>query len=120
LWSDTEFTESAQQPMLVGKPFPQAPDLRLIATAEWRPLESLTVFAGCDYGSAQYDDALATRRLPDYTSVRLGLSWRAGPALYQIRVENLFDEEIQTGLSSDGLRTYAAPRALWAGVEWEF
>ena len=120
LWSNTEFTESAQQPLLVGKPFPQAPELRVIATAEWRPTEPLTVFAGVEHGAEQFDDALATRRLPPYTSVRVGLSWRACNALYQLRVDNLFDEEIQTGLSSDGLRSYAAPRSLWAGVEWEF
>ena len=28
--------------------------------------------------------------------------------------------EIQTGLSSDGIRTYAGPRSLWIGAEWDF
>ena len=76
LWSDTRFSSSPAQPLLQGKPFAQAPDLRLIALAEWR--------------------------------------------VYQARIENLFDEEIQTGLSSDGLRTLAAPRSLWVGAEWAF
>jgi outer membrane receptor protein involved in Fe transport len=72
LWSDTEFTESSDQPLLEGKPFPQAPDLRLIASGEWRATESFALFAGCEHGSSQYDDALATRRIPEYTSVRIG------------------------------------------------
>lgn len=120
LWTETEFSDSPEQPALEGNPFPQAPELRLIASGEWRTNEHLTLFGGLEYGSSQFDDALATREIPDYTSVRIGASYRHGGALYQVRVENLFDEEIQTGLSGDGLRTLAAPRSLWAGVEWEF
>jgi len=120
LWSDTEFSDSPNQPLLEGKPFPQAPDLRLIARGEWRATDRFSVFGGVEYGSSQYDDALATREIPDYMSVRIGASYRVDGALYQIRVDNLFDEQIETGLSSDGLRTLAAPRSLWVGAEWEF
>ncbi|MCU0777291.1 MAG: TonB-dependent receptor [Akkermansiaceae bacterium] len=120
LWSDTRFSKSAQQPLLEGKPFPQAPELRLVAGAEWRPVDDVSLFAGCEYGSSQYDDALAQRVIPDYTSVRIGASWRVGNAIYQIRIDNLFDEDIRTGLSSDGIRTLAAPRSLWLGAEWGF
>ncbi|MCP5546622.1 MAG: TonB-dependent receptor [Akkermansiaceae bacterium] len=120
IWTDTEFTDSSAQPLLEGKPFPQAPELRCIASGEWRATAALTCFAGVEYGASRYDDALASRSIPDFTSVRIGARWQHGPAVYQVRVENLLDEEIQTGLSSDGLRSYAAPRSLWAGVEWAF
>jgi outer membrane cobalamin receptor len=120
LWSETRFNESSQQPLLEGKPFPQAPELRLMAGADWRPVEDVSLFAACEYGSSQYDDALAQRVIPDYTSVRIGASWRVGNAIYQIRVDNLLDEEIQTGLSSDGIRALAAPRSVWLGAEWGF
>ncbi len=120
IWLETEFTESQGQPLLEGKPFPQAAKLRIIAEGEWRATERFTMFGGCEYGASQFDDALASRSLPDYTNCRLGASWKSGSALYQVRVENLFSTKIQTGLSGNGLRTYAAPRSLWAGVEWEF
>jgi outer membrane cobalamin receptor len=120
LWSQTRFNESTQQPLLEGKPFPQAPELRLMAGAEWRPVDAVSVFAGMEYGSSQYDDALAQRSIADYTSVRIGASWRVGNAIYQIRIDNLLDEEIQTGLGSDGIRTLAAPRSVWFGAEWAF
>ena len=120
LWTETEFRESGTQPLLEGQPFPQAPDLRIIGDIEWNATAALGFFAGAEYGAAQYDDALATRRIPDYTSVRIGAWFRHLNGLYQIRVENLLDEEIQTGLSSDGLRSYAAPRSLWVGAEWSF
>jgi len=120
MWSETRFSESKQQPLLEDKPFPQAPDLRLIASGEWRPREELSLFAGIEYGAVQYDDALAERRIPEFTSARIGMAWRTEQAVYQIRVENLFDEDIQTGLSSDGIRTFATPRSLWLSVEWAF
>jgi outer membrane receptor protein involved in Fe transport len=120
LWTDTEFRDSSSQPLLEGNPFPQAPELRIIGDAEWRATDALGFFAGAEYGSSQYDDALATRLIPDYTSMRIGAWFRHGHGIYQIRVENLLDEEIQTGLSSDGLRSYAAPRSLWVGAEWAF
>ena len=120
LWSKTEFASSPDQPLLEGKPFPQSPDLRIIADAKWRALDDVTLFGGVEYGASQFDDALATRVIPDYTSVRLGVMRKIGNATLQVRIENLFDEEIVTGLSSNRLRTLAAPRSLWASLEWDF
>ena len=120
LWSKTEFASSPDQPLLEGKPFPQSPELRIIADAEWRALEGVSLFGGVEYGASQFDDAFATRLIPDYTSVRLGVMQKIGNATLQVRIENLFDEEIVTGLSSNGLRTLAAPRSLWASLEWDF
>lgn len=120
LWSETAFRESSWQPLLEGMPFPQAPEWRLIADAEWRATESLDLFAGLEQGASQFDDALATRSIPGYTALRAGLRWRIRGATCQVRVDNLLDEEIGTGLSSDGIRTLAAPRSLWAGLEWDF
>jgi outer membrane receptor protein involved in Fe transport len=121
IWSDTEFSESTNQPLLEGKPFPQAPDLRVIAAADWHATETLTFSAGYEYGANQYDDALAQRRIPSYTSARIGATWQATEqVMLHARVDNLFDEEIATGLSSDGIRTIAAPRSFWIGAEWAF
>ena len=121
IWSETEFTDSSRQPLLEGKPFPQAPDLRVNAFAEWHVTDQLTFFTGYEYGSYQYDDALAARRIPSYTSAKIGVTWQAREDLMlHARVDNLFDKEIATGLSTDGIRTIAAPRSLWVGAEWSF
>ena len=121
MWSDTEFTDSSRQPLLKGKPFPQSPDLRLIAASDWRATERLTLSAGYEYGAAQFDDALARRSLPSYTSIRIGATWQATDDLtLHARIDNLFDEEITTGQSTDGIRSIAAPRSIWAGATWEF
>lgn len=120
LWTDTRFQKSSTQPLLDNMPFPQAPDWRTLVTAEWVARENLTLFLGAEHGASQFDDALATRKLDSFTSVHTGFRWQHGPALYQLRVENLFDEQIQTGLASNGLLTTAAPRALWLSVDWQF
>jgi outer membrane receptor protein involved in Fe transport len=120
LWSRTDFSKSPEQPLLDGKPFPQAPDLRLIASANWQATDRWSFFAGGEYGASQYDDALASRSIPSFTTVRIGAQFQFGRGIYQIRIENLFDEDIQTGLSSDGIRTYAGPRSLWVGAEYDF
>jgi len=120
LWSDTSFRRSADQPLLDGKPFPQAPDLRIAADGIVRLGRGIEWFASSSFTSSQSDDALATRILPDATVVGTGLRWRRGAATWQARVDNLFDEDVVTGIGSDGLRTHAAPRTAWLGVEWEW
>ncbi len=120
IWTDTEFQKSSRQPLLEGKPFPQAPDLRLLGGVDWEPRNGLIFSAGYEYGASQFDDALARREIPSYTSARIGASWKVGKTLYQARIDNLFDEEIATGLGSGGLRTLAVPRSFWLSVEREF
>lgn len=121
IWTETKFSDSETQPLLEGKPFPQAPDLRLIAGADWKPLPGFTISAGYEYGASQFDDALSQRRIADYTSANLGVAWQVTEqTVLRFRVENLFDEEIETGLASDGTRSAAGPRAFWMSAEWGF
>ncbi len=121
LWSETEFTASSTQPLLEGRPFPQSPDLSLVGTLHLRPHDDLALFIGGEYGAARFDDPLATRRLPSYSTLRLGGSWRATESLtIHARIENLLDAEIPTGVASNGIRTYGQPRALWVNARWTF
>jgi len=121
LWSDTEFVSSDTQPLLEGRPFPQAPDLRLLGTVTARPADRLSCFLGIEYGDSRFDDALATRRLPSYYVLRMGASWQASERLtLHARVENLLDDEIPAGLSSDGIRSNGQPRAFWVTGELVF
>lgn len=120
IWTETRFARSSTQPLLEGKPFPQAPDFRVISSLDWEPSDGLILSAGFEYGASQFDDALAARRIPSYTSARIGASWKVGSTTYHARIDNLFDKEIVTGLSSNDLRTVAAPRSFWLGVEHQF
>ena len=121
LLSQSEFVESREQSQLEGKRFPQSPRHRLVAGAELAPMEGLDLFAEVDFSSGQFDDALESRYLGSWWSVRLGgrVALSENVSL-QARVENLLDEEITTGLSSSGLESTGLPRSLWVNVDYRF
>ncbi|MCU0796662.1 MAG: TonB-dependent receptor [Akkermansiaceae bacterium] len=119
--SRTRFTSSPAQPLLEGKPFPLAPELRLMTDARYQASDRWSFFTGLEYGASRFDDALATRELGSYTTVRVGSSWQVSENLsLHGRIENLFDEEIPTALAGDGTRSYGQPRAFWVTAEWNF
>jgi outer membrane receptor for ferrienterochelin and colicin len=86
-----------------------------------RPHESLELFAAMDYTSGAFDDALSVRPLDSYWNTQLGLEMEVNEDLsIRAMVDNVFDEEIQTGLASNGLMSIGAPRTFWlsARIEW--
>lgn len=121
LWSQTEFSDSPRQPLLEGRPFPQSPEWQAHSQIEFRPRESLRFFFGIEYTSRAFDDALATRALSSYWTARLGAGWQASDHLtLRLRIENLFDEAIPTGESSNGLRRLGQPRSAWVSADYLF
>lgn len=121
LFTHTEFVDSPDQALLEGNRFPQAPTHRLVAGLESNPLDALLLFAQVDFGSSQYDDALERRRLASWSSTRLGAEIDLTENLaISARVENVFDEEIATGLSTSGLRSIGTPRSFWMDVRYSF
>jgi hypothetical protein len=120
-YTESRFTSSPDQPSLEGRDFPQVPRHRLATALDWQAADALAVFAGLDFTGDAYDDGLNLRRLPGYASVRLGATLALADNLtLRLRVENLFDGEIITGESADGLRSTGTPRSFWAGLEWTF
>ncbi len=92
-----------------------------MAGIESSPLDRVRLFAQVDIGSSQYDDALERRRLDSWWSTRAGTRVQLSEDLtLQARVENLFDEEIPTGLSSSGLESVGIPRSFWMNLRYQF
>jgi outer membrane receptor protein involved in Fe transport len=121
LFSRARFTSSPEEPLLEGKAFPQSPEHRVIAGIAGTPLERLHLFAEIEFGSSQYDDVLGERRLGSWWTARLGGEVKVDERVtVQARIENLFDEEVATGLSSSGLRSIGQPRSAWINVNYRF
>ena len=121
LLSQSEFTKSPGQPLLEGKGFPQSAAHRLVAGVEGDPFQRVHLFAEFEFGSGQYDDVLEERGLDSWWTARLGGQFEVTDALtVQVRVENLFDEEVSTGVSSSGLRSTGLPRSFWLNVTRRF
>ncbi|MDE0861945.1 MAG: TonB-dependent receptor, partial [Akkermansiaceae bacterium] len=61
------------------------------------------------------------RPLDSYWNTQLGLEMEVNEHLtIRAMVDNIFHEEIQTGLASNGLMSIGAPRTFWlsARIEW--
>ena len=64
-------------------------------------------------------DDLNERELDSYFTVDLLARWRFSDALDLFAaVENLLDEEIETGETADGLVSIGAPRLARVGLRW--
>ena len=121
LFSQSRFTKAVAQERLNGQSFPQSPEHSFIAGVRGRPLDRLRVFAEVEMGGSQFDDPLGDRRLGSWWTARLGGEFElAGNVTVHARIENLFDQEITTGLSSTGLRSIGQPRSFWMGMNYSF
>ncbi|HEY9233975.1 MAG TPA: TonB-dependent receptor, partial [Phenylobacterium sp.] len=92
---------------------------RLTASAEgtWRPTPRLNLRAAARYEGDRWDDDLNTRRLSAGTQVNLRADWTVSRnvTLYAA-AENLFDAEIETAETGDGLESFDQPRTVRAGL----
>ncbi len=112
--------ERAADPALQGKLLAQTPAHVLTAGAEWIPVRNWFVSAQVRYSARQFEDDQNSRVLAPFTTVdtavRYEFSVRASAAL---RVENLFNAEIESGRSADGLVTLGAPRLVSLQIRWQ-
>jgi outer membrane receptor protein involved in Fe transport len=69
------------------------------------------------YVGPQFEDDLGSERLADALTLDARGEWRLAERLALFaRVENLFDREIQAGISGDGIIERASPRTIWFGL----
>lgn len=121
IWSQSEFTESSAQPLLGGESFPQAPQFQFNVAADYALTDAVMLSLGADYSSRAFDDALGERSLDAYWNVRVGAAWRVTESMVvRAQVENVFDEDIITGVASTGLVSEGQQRFISIGVEMEF
>ena len=119
--TETEFTESHFQPSLQGNEFPHSPNHQATLSVSGSPTDRLEWFVSATYSSEVFDDALSVRPLDAYWNTGLGLAFEVNDHLtLRAQIDNVLDEEIQTGNASYGLLTTGQPRSFWltATVEW--
>ena len=87
----------------------------------WSPWEKLRTLAELRVVGDQFEDDLNTLRLGAYATIDLSitytiaLGWQARAA-----VENVFDTEVETGKSADGVVSIGEPRLFTVGVRWTY
>jgi outer membrane receptor protein involved in Fe transport len=105
---------------LVGNLLAQTPEHVLTGAIEWKPAAKWLVTGQARYAGRQFEDdqnmtALAPFAVID-AAVSYDFSQRVSGAL---KVENLFDAEIETGKTLDGLVSIGAPRLLSLQLQYQ-
>lgn len=119
LYTDTEV--KAQSTALDGRELAQAPPHVLTGGVTWRPAERWQALIQARYGSEQFEDDLNTLVLNSYLVWDASVSCQINPQLrVSVVMENVFDEEVETGRSGDDLVSIGAPRWVGVKVSWSF
>jgi outer membrane receptor protein involved in Fe transport len=108
-----------QAPQLTGLRPAQAPRITATAGLDWRASERFSLHGQLRYEGARFDDDQNTRRLDPSLEVdaRADLAVGGGAGLF-VEADNLFNSDIQTGSTADGVLSYGEPRVLRVGVSW--
>jgi outer membrane receptor protein involved in Fe transport len=112
--------ERAADPALTGKLLAQTPENVFTGGIEWTPTAKWTATAQLRYCDRQFEDDQNSRVLAPFTTFDAAVIYQfseRGSAA--IRVENLFDTQIETGKSADGLVSIGAPRLFSVQVRWQ-
>ncbi|HKP93520.1 MAG TPA: TonB-dependent receptor [Chthoniobacterales bacterium] len=105
--------ERATDTALVGNILAQTPQHVLTGAVEWNPTTRWSLGVQIRHSSSQFEDDQNSRRLAAFTvcdaMAAYSFNQRVSAA---VRVENVFDTEIQTGRSAEGLVSIGAPRLV--------
>jgi outer membrane receptor protein involved in Fe transport len=115
--TDARVDGGASAPQLTGKRPAQAPIWTATTGAGWQASDRLMLSADLRYESGRFEDDLNTRRLAPALTADVRAGWRlTDRAEVYVAAENLFDAEVETSETADGVEGYATPRVLRVGV----
>ena len=117
-WANPRVEASGVAAALDGLRPANAPAWMASGTLGWAH-GGINASATLRYVGQQYDDDLNQRPLPPATTLdaRVSVLLSDGLAL-TARVENLFDELVVSGISSNGVIDRATPQTFWIGISW--
>jgi outer membrane receptor protein involved in Fe transport len=105
--------EEAADSSLKGKLLAQTPENVLLGAVEWTPTPKCTLTVQVRYNDRQFEDDQNLRQLRPFTTVDAAVNYRVSEhASASLKLENLFDEEIETGKSADGIVSIGTPRVV--------
>jgi outer membrane receptor protein involved in Fe transport len=119
LYNDTRIMTANVSPTLVGKRLAEVPRHTVVLTAGWLAPAQIQLDADLRWASSQFDDDQNTLKLASATTFNISASRKFGKSLEVFfSVENLFDAQVQTGLSPTGIVSVGPPRFAHGGLRW--
>lgn len=117
--TDARIRSSGAAAALKGKRPAQVPKAAAGISMGWRPNDSLRFDADLRWQGRRFEDEANSRALNAVTRLDLGAEYRIADSWWiGTNAENIFDAEIQTGISSDGIIERAQPRTIWASIRF--
>jgi len=111
--------ERASESALVGRLLGQTPEHVVTAAAEWRPSAKWLLSAQTRYSGRQFEDDQNAIVLAPFFTVDAAIFYDLSDKLSAgVKIENLFNAEIETGKSPDGLVSIGAPRLVILQVQY--
>ncbi|HST92968.1 MAG TPA: TonB-dependent receptor, partial [Brevundimonas sp.] len=104
-------------PQLTGLRPAQAPIWSAVASANWRPMDRLTLSAGVRWESRRFDDDLNSRELDAAATADARAEWAVTPSMaLWAAADNLFDVEVEVSETATGVPGFGPPRSLSMGL----
>ncbi len=119
LYNDATVQEARAAPALVGKRLAQVPRQSAVFSASWQPVRKLSLVPRVRALGRQFEDDENLLLLGAALVVDLGANYELTPrcSLYA-NAENLTDERVETGRSTDGVVNTGTPRLVTGGVRY--
>ena len=120
-YSDAEVDSAPNAPALEGRRLAQVPEHSAAIRADVTLAPRWSVEVGVRYAGQQFEDDLNLRPLDSFTLFHAGARFviTDGATVF-LRVENLFDEDVEVSRSGSDLYTIGAPRTVRGGVRFAF
>ncbi len=119
VYAPTEIDSAPGLEALVGNEFPQSSAFKATLSFDWQPEDFYNLWTRIRYQDSAFEDLDNNRSLDNALSVDGGIQFAIDSYnALSLRVENLFDAQIETGISSAGLVSISSPRTAW--LSWDF
>ena len=118
LWTDPTI-ERASDAALVGRLLAQTPQHVAVGAVEYHPASRWLVTAQIRYNGRQFEDDQNALALAPFITIDAAVFYDATDRFSAgVKAENLFDADIETGKTPDGLVSIGAPRLVTVEVRW--
>lgn len=119
--TDAEVDGGSAAPQLTGLRPAQAPRASATLSADWRPVDRLSLFGRVRYESARFDDDLNSRELAAAWVVDARASWAMTDRLaLELIADNLLDENVEVSRTGTDVAGFGPPRTLGVGLRARF
>ncbi len=121
LYSDARITDSQDQPELEDKRLAQTPAHEFAFSLNWEPLPNWLQVWQVRYTSSQYENDINSLKLADYVIVDWStvIKLRENLEIF-LGIENLLNDNFETGKASNGLISIGHPRLINGGFRFRY